>query len=594
MSKRSARRSGRTIVRTAPVRLLRAITETESVGEKALVQRVGYLLDIVEGIAERTLAEHWNQTDLDAFLDPDQPSFAYKAMAKTFGWPNLKSLGYVPSRVGWMALEAVGRTLRSSGFRRDVITSLIAADEKLLPAKTDAVSLRNLGRRLSKFERDNGRPAASFFELEAGAPKVARQAIFAATDDHICELDESDIRIQLPLVADPQTRKDWVWHAIPYRHPEHLEGSACRPTLRVVGAKLIADMPFERAAAEPVARTDRVLGLDWGVNTPLVGSIVWLADGKPVTDGRPLRFSADGVLTKIHRLADLTEFLSAKIDAQSRVLGIPVETDPADIEIGEDLIHQRAMLWRERSRVSARYSALLDALAHACSRWAIEQAIVNHADTIVLEDLKSLEPKLCAKQNRRVTLGLRGKIADYVIYKAAEVGIKVVTVNPRGTSANCSRCGAKTNHYTAPDSTKAGYRWMRCPSCAVSLDRDHASSERIGGRGLAPQAISVTRALVQATPAPDTQTAPARGSRAKQRRVLYEIRRASSVVTPHQIKTLILAGHRSAGVSAEVGSPIQPHNNFESSSRLPRLLDGMRSALLGQVACSPIRMNYTT
>jgi hypothetical protein len=38
----------------------------------------------------------------------------------------------------------------------------------------------------------------------------------------------------------------------------------------------------------------------------------------------------------------------------------------------------------------------------------------------------------------------------------------------------------------APDRTTTGYRWTTCP-CGLSLDRDHAASQRITARGLANQ-----------------------------------------------------------------------------------------------------------
>ena len=600
---RQARRRGHSLVRTAPVRLTRATTdEGTHINERALVARVGYLLTLATDLTTRLLASRWNEADLATYLAPDQAQFAYKAWGQTFGWPDLDEEGYLPSRVGWMALEAAGRTLRSSGFRRDILTALLAADaapEKeresvlwhLLPPKTDAVSLRNLRRRLVKFTQEHDCPATSFFDLEPDPPHVARQALLAATDRQLCEMNEKEIRLLLPVIPTPQSPADWVWHTIPYRYPSHLEGIPCRPTLRIAGTRLLADIPFERTVPPALSPTpQRALGLDWGTHTPLVGALVTLVDGKPVTDGRPLHFAAPGVQAKIYRLGRQIEELSTKIDAYSRLLKIPLDMEPDQVVSDHPLTVLRARLWTERLRVSARLHHLLDAFAHAASRWAIESALAAHADTLYLEDLRTMEPELGPRQNRAVTLGLRGAIADAITYKAPEVGLTALTVNPRGTSSHCPRCGEPAAHFTAPDSSKPGYRWLRCSgsACGTSLDRDHAGAERIGGRGLAPAAKFVTRTPMARPARPAPGTLPARGSRAKQRRELYEARRASSVATPHRSEQS--SGYRAAGARTKVVPTTQPRATFDlpSTERCVRRLDGMRSAFLGLVTCSPI------
>jgi IS605 OrfB family transposase len=566
----------------------------ERISEKVLRERAGYLIEMVSTLAEESLASHWNQTDLDAYLKDGQPAFAYKAAGQTFGWLDLQTEDlYAPSRVGYMALEAMGRTLRSSDFRRQLLNSLI--NDQPLPSKADAVSIRNSWRAQENFYQRNGRYPRDFFELEPEHPKVARQTLLAVCDEQFCELSQSELALMLPLVAQPESKADWAWHTIPYRQPLHLEGSACKPTLRISGKKLIADMPFEKDKVNPISLIPmRAMGFDWGVNTPLVGSLAWLENGQPMTDGREVRFSADGLLGQIYDLCGHTEDLSAKIDLFSRFLGLPLETAPADVRSDNPLAQDRAILWLERQRVSRRYNKLLDELAHLVSRWAIEQALAHCCDTIVLEDLRTLEPQLNRKQNLRVNLGLRGKIAELINQKAQEVGIRVLIVDARGTSSCCSRCGQKTRHYASPDSAVAGYRWMRCPACGVSLDRDHAGSERIAGRGLAPEAPFVTRVITAKPMALDPFTLPARGSRAKQCRDALATPGASSLATPAPAESLkALPGHRpleAAPKDPQSGLQAGSTSNLDLSRfRQPRSLNGLRSAYLGQLACSPVR-----
>lgn len=597
MNKRGKRKAGESLLRCAPVRLMSAKVGESSISERGLRERVGYLVEMVAAMAESFLATHWNQADMDRYLKPSQPVFAYKAAGETFGWPKLKSPGfYAPSRVGYMALETAGRTMRGADFRRQIVGALIA--DTPLPARADAVSIRNARRSVAKYEKRTGHPATGFFDLEPEPPRVARQALLAVCDEQFCELSQRELGVLLPLISQPQIKQDWGWHAIPYRRPTYLTGAARKPTLRISGRKLMADMPFERDGVNPISLTPTwALGLDWGVNTPLVGSVVWLGpEGGPITDGHPVRFRADGLLSKIYRLCRQTEQLSARIDLFSHFIGVPLETEPDQVRSTNPLALKRATLWQERERVSKRYGKLLDELTHLCSRWAVEQALAHHCDTIVLEDLKSLEPQLNRRENLRVNLGLRGQIATYIRQKAVAEGLRVLIVDARGTSSHCSRCGSLTRHYASPDSRIAAYRWMRCPNpdCRVSLDRDHAGSERIGGRGLAPSAKSVTR-VITPKPAPlALQALPARGPRAKFRRTLYETPGAGSPATPAPVDTFQgLPGHRP--LEAEPQDPqsgLQASGTFDPGRPLfrpPRSLDGLRSAYLSAVVCSPVR-----
>jgi hypothetical protein len=602
---RSRRRQiGTALIRTAPVRIFGATGEDGArINEKILVGRVGYLLELVAEMAETALAAHWNALDADTFADPVLPAFAYKAWAKAFGWPAARADRYLPSRVSWLALEVAGRTLRSATHRRQIVEALIAAEAiadaatrtatlaRLLPANTDAVSVRNLGRRLARFALEQGHPASSFFDLEPASPAVARQALLAVSDRQFCRLERVledseptiSLRLLLPLRARPKTRADWAWHQLSLRRPEHLSGTPCRPTLRISRGRLLADLPLERAAPRMApARTrppERVLGLDWGVNNPLVGAMVSRDDGgMPGSDGRPLHFHADAILAKIARLGHEVARLNDNLAHYARLA-------PA---LGSVLAIKRDLLTQERDRVAARQRHLNQALGHAASRWAIEQGLAHAADAIILEELSSLEAGgLGRATNRRVSGAIRGLIARGVAEKAQVAGIRVITVNPRGTSSHCPGCGEPSHHTPAPDRTMAGYRWLRCPNCGTSLDRDHAAAIRIGGRGLSPVAQTIARVSMPPSPRPPAGTQPARGSRARIRRQSFlERPGARSPATPHRQR----AGHRSAGAGTMVvQGTIQSRITLPARVELPiRRLDGLRSAYLGMLRMTPI------
>ena len=636
ITKRRQRRAGKSLVRTAPVRLTKAITEGNLlVNEKLLVLRVGYFLNLTTALSITALNSHWTQTDLLLYLKPEQPAFAYKAWGETFGWPNLDQRkegngSYLPSRVGWLALEAAGRTLRSCGFRQDIFQAIFKEDLTLLPPKAQGAPLVNSYRAIANYEKEHhGQKPTDFFDLEPHAPKVSPQLLFAASDQQIFAMDEQTLQIKLPITAQPKSPADWVWHYLPYKLPEHLTGTPCRPSLRIDRKNhLIADLPMERKLEiiEPTEEIDKqaqlmqkCLAFDWGANTPLVGTCLWLdpLTGLPVSDGRPFWFKADGLIGKTHRLQKLIERLTRKLDKQSEYLGIPVEILPElvpgliQLRPRDKVNDKRTLLWFERERVSARYGHLNDQLAHLVSRWAIEEALARHCQVIYLEDLATLEPHLNKYQNRRFNLAVKGKIKEFMTYKGQELGIKVETVAARGTSSTCPRCDKPNKHYQDATLTEPGYAWMFCADCNLSLQRDHSAAEHIGGRGLKtkqkakaiqPPTENVTRILVPAPVRPDPTTLPKRGPKAKikrdhlQNQILQAGLSVDSLIAPASVLSFKTdLSHRPLETRSGIASAIQPTKTFyRGTPRPPGPLNGLRSAYLGLIKCSPIPGEYLT
>ena len=172
--------------------------------------------------------------------------------------------------------------------------------------------------------------------------------------------------------------------------------------------------------------------------------------------------------------------------------------------------------------------------------------------------------------------------------------------------------------YLTKDQPSFAYKaWMFCSDCHLSLQRDHSGSEHIGGRGLKTKqkksktnqtpTENVTRILVPAPIKPDPTTLPKRGPKAKLRRELIE--RSSiqnqlletglsvdSLTTPaSELSFKTDRSHRPLELRSGIGSPIQPENTFNPGNlRPPRPLNGLRSAYLGLIKCSPIPGEYLT
>jgi putative transposase len=105
----------------------------------------------------------------------------------------------------------------------------------------------------------------------------------------------------------------------------------------------------------------------------------------------------------------------------------------------------------------------------------VARKLINQYDVIAHENLniKGLARSRLAKSMTDVGWGsFLAKLSD----KAAEAGREIVKVTPHGTSQRCI-CGA-----LVPKTLRV--RWHYCPSCQLSVPRDHASALEILRLGL--------------------------------------------------------------------------------------------------------------
>jgi putative transposase len=104
--------------------------------------------------------------------------------------------------------------------------------------------------------------------------------------------------------------------------------------------------------------------------------------------------------------------------------------------------------------------------------------LVCENDLIVLEDLQIRN----LVKNQRLSKSILDAGWQYLVSKlhgkAEEAGRVVIRVNPAYTSKSCSGCG----HIF--EGQKLSDRWITCPECGLSLDRDHNAAINILKRGL--------------------------------------------------------------------------------------------------------------
>jgi hypothetical protein len=507
---------------TATCSAYRAVIEVtgEQVGQRHLVERVGWLAELVQRVAAAVVAARWTEADL-ATLAAGVDQAGRRLPAK--GWMVLRRLGwravapvgvYASDRVRRAAEELAARSLRLATHRRAIVQAVLATWPKdpprraeqewaalraLLPAGTTTAEVRNRTRQVRAFTaRHDGRLPVGITELEA-PPQVAAQVLLAAADKQFVAMIRAGeqvarLRVQLPQTAAPASPADWAWHTIDVRLPPTVAAEAAlqAPTLRVVDANVRVDVPF----TIPIPGTTPIghvvgLGLDWGVNTLLTGAVGGLtADGRVVSDGRRLRFDATPASAKLQRLRRHREQVATRRDHYAALLAGLGADDPRR----QLLQGKLAVLQAEHQRICDRIRRLNHALAWAAARWVTDQTLALGASVVYLEDLATLEARgRRGTANARLSGQVRGTIAEAVRHLAAKVGIAVVTVPARGTSRGCPRCLAALRHALAPDrSGTRGWRWAVCGRCGLSCDRDHAAAERIVARGLLGQADTAT------------------------------------------------------------------------------------------------------
>ena len=125
------------------------------------------------------------------------------------------------------------------------------------------------------------------------------------------------------------------------------------------------------------------------------------------------------------------------------------------------------MLQRQHERIGNQRKDYLNTLA---------LPLVEQHDRIALEDL-TITRMVHGNLAKSILDAGWGYLVQRLTYKAASAGRVVVLVDPRDTSKTCSGCERLFEGLTLKD------RWVDCPRCGLSLDRDHNAAINILNRG---------------------------------------------------------------------------------------------------------------
>ena len=141
-----------------------------------------------------------------------------------------------------------------------------------------------------------------------------------------------------------------------------------------------------------------------------------------------------------------------------------------------------------RRKVRARVARLHRKIADTRNTWLHQQsaALVNRADLIAIEDLKSSNMIRHPTLARSISDASWSKFVSMLDYKVEKTGSYLIRVDPRNTSQKCSGCGE-----LVPKSLAV--RTHACPSCGLTIDRDYNASLNILRAGIGAGALNVIR-----------------------------------------------------------------------------------------------------
>jgi putative transposase len=136
--------------------------------------------------------------------------------------------------------------------------------------------------------------------------------------------------------------------------------------------------------------------------------------------------------------------------------------------------------FKRLQKISRRASRFVKDVNHVISKSLVQKAIVLQK-ALSLEDLSGIrERSLGFNKTMRWQMGnwSFADLAAKICYKAAEVGIPVVFVDPRDTSKTCSSCG-----HCERGNRKSQARFL-CLQCGLSMNADANAAKNIEARGL--------------------------------------------------------------------------------------------------------------
>ncbi|CAG7589801.1 MULTISPECIES: zinc ribbon domain-containing protein [Rhodococcus] len=468
----------------------------EPIGLDDVDVRVGWLLDLVAAAGAELVSRLWQPATFDVLAagldrqDRRLPAQGHVAAAR-LGWTPFYPDGvYVPSRVSRVVTAQVVATLRTLAYRDTAIAALSARFDPAtgrLTAPTEpgdsvpAGFARGVRRQLAA-RGGGGAPAGRLRITEIqGPPQTSAMARLSAADRQLAQITvtgrELVLTVKLPTSPTPAGRAQWRSVRLTAAIPEHLHGRAVTdwhlPTLVLDGRGLL----WRCAATELVPADDLdsaavAVGVDWSPTS--LGAAALVAEGADglSSDYRGWTYDDRGLGIKLARLQTEGQLLHGKAARLTRLAAA------APPEVRARLEAKIAVLDAHRTAVGVKRGMINRELAFHFARQVTDYATAAGAQVIAVEDLTTLETRGRGRvNNNRAAQSARRHAVTALAHTAAGVGVTVVSVPARGSSAWCPGCDE-------PLSRPGGYHTAWCPACQVGGNRDHMAGVNLAKRAL--------------------------------------------------------------------------------------------------------------
>ncbi|MDI9937067.1 zinc ribbon domain-containing protein [Rhodococcus opacus] len=470
----------------------------EPIGLDDVDIRVGWLLDLIAAAGGELMSRLWQPATFDVLAagrdrqDRTLPAQGHVAAAR-LGWAPIYPAGvYVPSRVTRVVTAQAMATLRTLAYRDAAIAALSTrfdpATGVVAPptGSGDHVSAgfaRGVLRQLAaRARRDGGAPAGRvrITDLQ-GPPQTSAMARLSAADRQLAQItvtgDELVLTVKLPTSPAPAGRAQWRSVRLTAAIPAHLHDRAVTdwhlPTLildrrgllwRCAATELVpADDPESAAVA---------VGVDWSPSTLGAAAITAENPDGLVSDYRGWTYDDRGLGIKLARLQAEGQLLHRKA---ARLTQLAATAEP---EVRALLEEKIAVLNEHREAVGIKRGKINRELAFHFGRQVTDYAAAAQAQLIAVEDLTTLETRGHGRvNNNRAAQSARRQAVAALAHTAAEVGITVVSVPARGSSAWCPGCDQALCR-------PGGYHTAWCPGCRVGGNRDHIAGVNLAKRVL--------------------------------------------------------------------------------------------------------------
>jgi hypothetical protein len=291
--------------------------------------------------------------------------------------------------------------------------------------------------------------------------------------------------VKLPTTAAPTGRAQWRRVRLTAAIPPHLHRRPISewhlPTLHLDHRGLL----LRCAATEAVPAADltsgtTAVGVDWSPSTLGAAAITTQTPEGLVSDYRGYTYDDRGLGIKLARLQTEGQLLHAKAARLRRL----ATTAPPEVRAG--LETKIVVLDEHRTAVGIKRAKINREMAFHFGRQVTEFAAAAGATVIAVEDLTTLETRGHGRvNNNRAAQSARRKAVDALTHTAAEVGMTVVSVPARGSSAQCPGCDE-------PLARPGGYHDAWCEQCKIGGNRDHVAGVNLAKRALLGK-NSVTR-----------------------------------------------------------------------------------------------------